>query len=71
MASNIQNLQNQFPEMTQSVLGDVLKTCNNDSDKAAKALRGIEQETKLQNEKKSKNCKNYSLLFARMSSLQR
>lgn len=45
-------LQKEFPDLTQSVLGDVLSTYQNDKEQAAVALRGISEELKKENDKK-------------------
>jgi len=60
MAANnnkVQSLQKEFPDMTQSMLGDILTTYNNDSKKAAEALRNIENENKKEEQKKKNELK--------------
>jgi len=54
MASeDVKKLAKEFPELSQSTLGDFLSNFNNNRDQAAKALRGLGEETKQQNEKKN------------------
>jgi len=54
---DIQKLQSEFPDLSQSVLGDVLNTYKNDKDRAANALRGISDELKQENNKKIQELK--------------
>jgi len=47
-------LQQEFPDMSQSVLGDILSTYSNDSRKAIQALRGLNEQESAENEKRIK-----------------
>jgi glycerol-3-phosphate cytidylyltransferase-like family protein len=47
-------LQEEFPDMSQSIIGDILNTCKGDRAAAAAALGGIDKETKIENDKKIK-----------------
>jgi len=60
----IKKLQTEFPDLSQSVLGDVLTTYKNDKEKAASALRGIGEDMKRENEKKIKELQD---LFPNLS----
>jgi hypothetical protein len=52
--SAIKSLKDNFPDMTQSVIGDVLGIYKGDAKAAAAALGGIDTETKKENDKKIK-----------------
>jgi len=49
---DIQNLQSEFPDLSQSTLGDVLNTYQNDKLQATEALRQISDQLKKENEQK-------------------
>jgi DNA-binding protein Fis len=51
---SLKSLQEDFPDMSQSVLGDILGTYKGDKQAAAAALGGIDQETRRQQESKIK-----------------
>jgi len=48
------SLQEEFPDMSQSIIGDVLNVYKGDRKAAAAALGGMDKETKMENEKKVK-----------------
>jgi len=52
--NTIRSLKEDFPDMKQSILNDILDTCKGDKEAASNALRGIDGETKKENEKKNK-----------------
>lgn len=49
---NIDSLQKEFPDLSQSMLGDVLSTCQNDKKQATKALRQINEDIKREHDGK-------------------
>jgi len=49
---NLRSLQQEFPDMTQSVLGDVLQVYQGNKQAASAALVGIKNETQRENDKK-------------------
>jgi len=51
---DIQNLHEKFPDLTQSVLGDVLTTYQNNKELAIEALEGISEELKRETAEKLK-----------------
>jgi len=54
----IKSLKEDFPDMSQSVIGDVLGVYKGDKSAAAVALGGIDGETKRENEKKIKELRD-------------
>jgi len=63
--ADLQSLQEEFPDMTQSVLGDILKSYSNDKKKAAQALRGIDEDVQMEKEKKIKELQSIFPKFQR------
>lgn len=49
---DVSNLQRDFPDLTQSMLSDVLKTYGNDARKAKQALTGFDEDVKREQDKK-------------------
>jgi hypothetical protein len=52
MSDKIHQLQQQFPDISQSMLGDILTTYQQDTKKAAEVLRSIDEDTKREQQKK-------------------